>query len=110
MSDSATEHNTRVMTKKFIGFFLWRENQQRNCYKIQPDKGCLLPSHVQFFGTPWTIVLQTALSMKFSRREYWSGLSFSPSGDLPDTEVEPRSPELQADSLPSGPPRKPGRE
>jgi len=38
--------------------------------------------------------------MGFSRQEYWSGLPcFSP-GDLPDPGMEPRSPILQADSLP----------
>ena len=32
--------------------------------------------------------------------------SHSPPGDLPDTGLEPRSPALQADSLPSEPPEK----
>ena len=41
------------------------------------------------------------LSMEFSRQEYWSGLAFSSPGDLPDPGIEPRSPVLQADSLPS---------
>ena len=45
--------------------------------------------------------------MGFSRQEYWSGLPFRPAGDLPDPEIEPRSPALQADSLPSEPPGKP---
>ena len=44
--------------------------------------------------------------MKFSRKEYWSGLSFPSPGDLPDPGIEPRSPALQADSLPSEPPEK----
>ena len=39
--------------------------------------------------------------MGFSRQEYWSGLPFPSPGDLPNTEVEPGSPVLQADSLPS---------
>ena len=38
--------------------------------------------------------------MGFSRQEYWSGLPFPPPGDLPDPGIEPRSPALQADSLP----------
>ena len=46
--------------------------------------------------------------MKFSRQEYWIGLPFPSSGDLPDTEIEHRSPALQADSLPAEPPGKPG--
>ena len=37
----------------------------------------------------------------------WSGLPFPSSGDLPDTEIKPRSPALQADALPSEPPGKP---
>ena len=39
--------------------------------------------------------------MGFSRKDYWSGLPFSSPGDLPDRGIEPRSPALQADSLPS---------
>ena len=37
--------------------------------------------------------------MELCRQEYWSGLLFPPPGDLPDPGIEPRSPELQADSL-----------
>ena len=37
----------------------------------------------------------------FSRQEYWSGLPFPFPGDLPDPGIEPPSPALQADSLPS---------
>ena len=44
--------------------------------------------------------------MGFSRREYWSGLSCPPPGN-PNPGVEPRSPALQVDSLPSDPPGKP---
>ena len=40
-------------------------------------------------------------------QEYWSGLPFPPAGDLPDPGIEPGSPALQADSLPSEPPEKP---
>ena len=36
-----------------------------------------------------------------SKQEYWSGLPFLSSGNLPDQGIEPRSPTLQADSLPS---------
>ena len=57
-------------------------------------------------GTPWTVTCQAPLSMGFSRQESWSGLSFPPSGDLPDPGIKPRSPvssALQADSLPTEP-------
>ena len=42
--------------------------------------------------------------MGFSRQEYWSGLSFPFLGDLLDPGIEPGSPALQADALPSEPP------
>ena len=45
--------------------------------------------------------------MEFSRQEYWSGLPFPSPADLPDPEIQPRSPTLQADSLPSELPGKP---
>ena len=50
---------------------------------------------------PETVAHQAPLSMGFSRQQYWSGLPFPSPGDLPDPEIEPRSTELQADSLPS---------
>ena len=40
-------------------------------------------------------------SMGFSKQEYWSGLPFPSSGDLPDPGIKPRSPALQADDLPT---------
>ena len=57
--------------------------------------------------TPWTVAHQAPLSMEFSRQEYCSGLPFPSLRDLPDSEVEPGSPALQADSSPSEPPGKP---
>ena len=63
-------------------------------------------SHVQLFATPWTVAYQAPLSMEFSRQEYWSGLPFPSPGDLPDPGIEPGSPTLQADALPSEPPGK----
>jgi len=44
--------------------------------------------------------------MRFSRQEYWSGLPFPSPGDLPDPEIKPGFPALQADSLPFEPPGK----
>ena len=64
-------------------------------------------SCVQLFATPWTVARQAPLSMEFSREEYWSGLRCPPPGDLLDPGMEPRSPAVQADSLPSEPPGKP---
>ena len=42
-----------------------------------------------------------------SREEYWRVLPFPFPGDLPNPGFKPGSPALQADSLPSKPPRKP---
>jgi len=44
--------------------------------------------------------------MEFSRPEYWSGQPFASGGDLPNPGIEPRSPTMQADFLPSEPPGK----
>ena len=64
-------------------------------------------SRVRLFATPWTVAHQTPLSMGFSRQESWSALPFLSPGDLPDPGIEPGSPTLQADALPSDPPGKP---
>ena len=39
--------------------------------------------------------------MEFCRQKYWSGFPFPSPGDLSDPGIEPGSPTLQADSLPS---------
>ena len=52
-------------------------------------------------ATPWTVARQIPLSMEFSRQEYGSGLPFPSPGDLPNPGIEPRSPALQEDSLPT---------
>ena len=46
------------------------------------------------------ITHQTPLSMKFSKKEYWSGLKFPTTGDCPDPGTEPADPALAADALP----------
>ena len=63
-------------------------------------------SRVRLFATPWIVAYQAPPSMGFSRQECWSGLPFPSPGDLPDPGIEPRSLALQADALPSEPPRK----
>ena len=65
---------------------------------------CWSLSCVWLSVTPGTTAHQAPLSMDFSRQEYWSGSSL---GDLPDPEIEPRSPALQGDSLLSEPLGKP---
>ena len=57
---------------------------------------------VRLFVTPWTVAHQAPPSMQ----ECWSGLPFPSPGDLPDSGIEPGSPALRADTLPSEPPGK----
>ena len=75
------------------------ENQQRH----QQGYLFFLLSHSvvsNSFLIPRTVTLQAPLFLGFPREEYWSGLPFSPSGDLPDPGIKPESPALQANSLP----------
>ena len=58
-------------------------------------------SRVRLFATPWTVAYQAPPSMGFSRQEFWSGLPLPSPGDPPDPGIEPGSPALQTDALPS---------
>ena len=85
---------------------LWWLLKELNCkIKKQADKHQSL-SHVWFFATPWTHARLLG-SMEISRQECWSGLPFPSLVDLPNPGIEPRTPALQADSLPSEPPGMP---
>ena len=60
-----------------------------------------LLSHVQLFATPGNCSPPgSSVHGIFSKQEYWSGLSFPPSGDLPHPGTEPVSP--AASTLTSG--------
>ena len=67
---------------------------------------CYAWSLSRVFATPWAVACQAPL-WGFSRPEYWSGLSCPPPGNLPNPRIKPKSPALQADSLPSEVPGKP---
>ena len=82
------------------------------CYTVNPCclsilcivSACVLRcfSHVWLFRTLWTVACQVPLFVKFPRQEYWSGLPFPPTGDLPNPgneSVSPASPALQVSSL-----------
>ena len=69
-----------------------------------------LLSHVQFFVTPWTVAYQVALSIEFSRQEYWSRLPFPTPVDLHNPGINPLSlvsPALAEGFSTTAPPRKP---
>ena len=41
---------------------------------------------------PWTVACQAPLSMEFTKQEYWRGLPFPFSGDLPNLGIDPGLP------------------
>ena len=63
-------------------------------------------SRVQLFVTPCTVAHQALLSMRFSRKEYWSGLPFPPPWDLPTSGTEPMSLALAGGLFTTEPPGK----
>ena len=76
-----------------------RGQTQHNTYCIKPYMVIKLwPSLV----TPWTIVHQAPLSIGFPSQEYWSGLPFLSTGDLPNPGIKPRSPALKMVSCIAG--------
>ena len=87
---------------------IMKKNMRKNIliYIYESERGSLSVG-AGLLATPWTVARQAPLSMRFSRQEYWKGLSFPPQGDLADPGIEPRSPALQAASLPFEPPEKP---
>ena len=58
-------------------------------------------SRVQLLATAWTAAYQAPPSMGFSRQEYWSGLPLPSPGVFSNPGIEPGSPALLADALPS---------
>ena len=55
-------------------------------------------SSVLAWRIPWTV---GSSIYEVSRQEYWSGLPFFPPKDLPNPGIEPQSPALKVDSLPT---------
>ena len=52
------------------------------------ETAAILQSCAWLVTTPWTVAHQAPLSIGFSRQEYWSGLPFPSSGDLPRPGIE----------------------
>ena len=73
---------------------------QKRCLHYSGGGGLVAKSCLTL-ATPWTVACQAPLSMGFPRQEYRSGLPFPSPVDLPDPEIEPGSPALQADTLPT---------
>ena len=86
----------KAQTSKFCRSGYCLQTYHLRCVMVQ------LLSHDQLFCKPMDRS-QAFLSVGFPRQEYWSGLPFPSPGDLPNPDIEPRSPALQADSLPIEP-------
>ena len=74
----------------------------QNCLETKSKREvqwCSVDKLCPTLGTPWAVARQAPRSLGFSRRDYWSGLPFSSSRELPDPGIKPRFPALQADSL-----------
>ena len=67
------------------------------CCVVLVTQSCLTLCKPMYCSPPGS------LSMGFPRQEYWEILPFPSPVDLPDPGIKPRSPALQADSLPSEP-------
>ena len=71
-------------------------NQETGIY-IYTLSECMRSSlSVSNFATLCSVAHQAPLFMELSRQEYWSGLPFPSSGDLPNLGIKPGSPALQA--------------
>ena len=79
----------------------------RNFIALITHGVCVSHSVMSNSATPWTVAHQAPLSMGFSRQEYWNEVPSPSLEDLANLGIEPRSPALQAGSLPSVPPGKP---
>ena len=72
------------------------------CWHMKVKRNEIRTVVSRLLAIPWTAACPR-LSMKFFRQEYWSGLPFVSPRDLPKPGIQPRSPALQADSLPTQP-------
>ena len=74
---------------------------------MKNEKVKIAQSRPTLCPTLQTVALEAPLSMELSREEYWSGLPFPSPGNLPDPEIEPRSPALAGEFFTTEPPGKP---
>ena len=76
---------------------------QTDCLPTEPPGKVVLCLVVQsgLFATPWTVARQAPLSMGILQARILEWVAMPPPGDLANPRIEPRSPTLPADSLPS---------
>ena len=107
--DWATELNWRSMA--LLTSWFWTSCLQ-NCEEIhfccfKPPVLCLITQLSDSLRPHGLQPARLLCPWGYSRQENWSGLPCHPPGVLPNPGIEPRSPVLQADSLPSEPPGNP---
>ena len=68
---------------------------------------CLVSQSCPTLCNPMNLARQVPLSMGFPRQEYWTGLPFPSSEDLPDPGIKPESPALAGRFFTAEPPGKP---
>ena len=85
---------TGLWASSHVSLFFIRIRSRQLYYQDNPHPVLCAQSlsHVQLFMTLRTVAHQAPLSMGFSRKGYWSGLSFPSPGDLPKQGIEPTSP------------------
>ena len=92
-----------VLCTRRSNFSCWQDHQSSSPNHGNSEVKVLVTQLCMILCDPWTVARQAPLSMRFSRQEHWSSLPFPSPRDHP----KPRSPALQADSLPSEPQGKP---
>ena len=83
------------MTSEFtVLFSFFSVDQLFANFHINKKEIIVFVVRVLLFETTWTVACQAPLSMGFPKQEYWSGLPFTPPGDIPCPRMEPTSPAL----------------
>ena len=95
-------HSIKSMLACFTQI-LWLLIWENAIWSVNPPYTSLLMTmlfHINSYADRRKLSIQP---MKLSRPEYWSGWPFPSPGDPPNPGIKPRSPALQADSLPAEP-------
>ena len=90
-----------VNVRGYVHLVKGREHLRKRCVKVKVAQSCPTLCHTMDCSLPGSSVHEILQA----RILEWVAVPFS--GDLPNPGIKPGSPALQADSLPSEPPRKP---
>ena len=106
LNHSRPECSQESLPETFSNLYIMRVDMTARTSKVHNETEVKVKSlsRVRLFVTPWIVAYQAPPAVGFSRQEYWSGWPFPSPGDLPYPGIEPGSPVLQVDALPSEPP------